>query len=124
MLHEMDRLEEQIVDGDRVVVAPVLSYIPPQSTSHMGFVYVDGSILRPGAYALQAGGNMTVSMLLKAAGGLKHSPVQVQVTRLDKTGNFQIIVDSLINQASDLNQSDVLLRPDDHVILSAAGEPK
>ncbi len=124
MLHEMDRLKEQIVDGDRVVVEPVLSYQPAQSTSHMGFVYVDGSILRPGAYALQAGGNMTVSMLLKAAGGLKQSPVQVQVTRFDETGNRQMIVDSLINQASDLNQSDVLLQPDDHVILSAADETK
>ena len=124
MLHEMDRLKEQIVDGDRVVVAPVLNYQPAQSTSHMGFVYVDGSILRPGAYALQAGGNMTVSMLIKAAGGLKHSPVQVQVTRFDETGNREMIVDSLINQASDLNQGDVLLHPDDHVILSAAGEPK
>ena len=124
MLHEMDRLKEQIVDGDRVVVEPVLSYMPAQSTSHMGFVYIDGSIVRPGAYELQAGGNMTVSMLLKAAGGLKQSPVLVQVTRFDKTGNPQMIVDSLINQASDLNQSDVLLRPDDHVILSAAGEPK
>ena len=124
MLHEMDRLKEQIVDGDRVVVEPVLSYQPAQSTSHMGFVYVDGSILRPGAYALQAGGNMTVSMLLKEAGGLKHSPVQVQVTRFDKRGNRQMIVDSLINDVSDLSQSDVLLRPDDHVILSAAGEPK
>lgn len=124
MLHEMDRLKEQIVDGDRVVVAPVLNYQPAQSTSHMGFVYVDGSILRPGAYALQAGGNMTVSMLIKAAGGLKHSPVQVQVTRFDETGNREMIVDSLINQASDLNQGDVLLHPDDHVIFSAAGEPK
>ena len=120
----MDRLKEQIVDGDRVVVEPVLSYQPAQSTSHMGFVYIDGSILRPGAYALQAGGNMTVSMLLKAAGGLKQSPVQVQVTRLDETGNSQMIVDSLINDVSDLNQGDVLLQPDDHVILSAAGEPK
>ncbi len=118
MLHEMDRLEEPIVDGDRVVVEPVLNYQPPQSTSPMGFVYVDGSTLRPGAYPLQAGGNMTVSMLIKAAGGLKQSPVQVQVTRLDETGNSEMIVDSLINKASDLQQSDVLLRPDDHVIVT------
>ncbi len=79
---------------------------------------------RPGAYALQAGGNMTLSMLIKAAGGLKQSPVQVQVTRFDETGNSQMIVDSLINDVSDLSQSDVLLQPDDHVILSDAGEPK
>lgn len=118
MLHEMDRLKEQIVDGDRVVVKPVLSYQPALSTSHMGFVYVDGPILRPGAYALQAGGNMTLSMLMKAAGGLKQSPVQVQVTRFDETGNPQLIVDSLINNVSDLNQSDVLLQPDDHVIVT------
>ncbi len=67
---------------------------------------------------------MTVSMLIKAADGLNHSPVQVQVTRFDEMGNSQLIVDSLINQVSDLNQSDVLLQPDDHVIFSAAGEPK
>ena len=67
---------------------------------------------------------MTVSMLIKAAGGLTQSPIQVQVTRFDETGNPQMIVDSLINRASDLNQSDVLLQPDDHVILSAAGEAK
>ncbi|MEE9129850.1 MAG: hypothetical protein V3T84_07500 [Phycisphaerales bacterium] len=75
-------------------------------------------------YALQAGGNMTVSVLIKTAGGLKQSPVQVQVTRFDETGNRQMIVDSLINRTSDLNQGDVLLQPDDHVILSAADEPK
>ena len=124
MLHEMDRLKEQIVDGDRVLVEPVLGYMPPPSTSYMGNVYIDGSIQRPGVYALQAGRNMTVSLLIKGAGGLKQSPVQVQVTRFDETGNSQMIVDSLINQASDLNQSDVLLQPDDHVILSPAGEPK
>ena len=61
---------------------------------------------------------MTVSMLIKGAGGLKQSPVHVQVTRLDKAGNFQTIVDSLINDVSDLNQSDVLLQPDDHVIVT------
>ena len=124
MLHEMDRLKERIVDGDRVVVEPVLAYMPQPSTSYMGNVYIEGSILRPGAYALQAGGKMTVSMVVTAAGGLKHSPVQVQVTRFDETGNSQVLIDSLINDVSDLNQGDVLLRPDDHVILSAAGEPK
>ena len=118
MLHEMDRLKERIVDGDRVVVEPVLAYMPPPSTSYMGNVYIEGSIPRPGVYALQAGRNMTVSMLIKAAGGLKQSPVHVQVTRLDKAGNFQTIVDSLINDVSDLKQSDVLLQPDDHVIVT------
>ncbi len=74
----MDRLKEQIVVGDRVVVEPAPSYQPAQSTSYRGNVYIDGSIQRPGVYALQAGGNMTVSVLIKGAGGLKQSPVKVQ----------------------------------------------
>lgn len=124
MLHEMDRLKQQIVDGDRVVVEPVLAYMPPQSTSDMGLVYIDGSISRPGIYSLQAGGNMTLSVLIDGAGGLKQTPVQVRVTRLDETGNSEIIVDSLINEVSDLRRNNVLLHPDDHVILSPEDDPK
>lgn len=122
MLHEMDRLQEQIVDGDRVVVEPVLSYRPARSTSNMGFVYVEGSIPRPGIYSLQAGGNMTLSVLIDGAGGLKQTPVQVQVTRLDETGNLEIIVDSLISEVSDLRRNNVLLHPDDHVIVTTIDE--
>ena len=124
MIHEMDRLKQQIVDGDRVVVEPVLAYMPPQSTSDMGHVYIDGSISRPGIYSLQAGGNMTLSVLIDGAGGLKQTPVQVQVMRLDETGNSEIIVDSLINEVSDLERNNVLLHPDDHVILSPEDDPK
>lgn len=65
---------------------------------------------------------MTLSVLIEAAGGLKQTPVQVQVTRRDETGNGEVIVDSLINEVRDLKQDDVLLQPDDHVILTTTDE--
>ena len=65
---------------------------------------------------------MTVSMVVTAAGGLKHSPVHVQLTRFGETGNSQMIVDSLINDVSDLNQADLVLQPEDRFVLSAASK--
>lgn len=114
---EIGRLTQLLAPNDRIEVKPVLAYLPIDNSRSMGMVYVDGQIRRPGVYGLMPGRNMTVSKMLAAAGGIVDSPVVVKVWRTDEKGK-NIVVSQTINNISEITKKNILLLPDDQVILS------
>lgn len=56
-----------------------------QRAFHSGTVYVEGTVVRPGAYALSEKG-LTLRQLLAAAGGVKGDFSQVQIAREQPNG--------------------------------------
>lgn len=115
---EIGRLTQPLAPNDRIEVKPVLAYTAEVNGISMGKVYIDGPIATAGAYDLKAGGNMTISKLFAAAGGLTELPVVVKVKRLDVNGGHNYVVNQSINSVSDLAKNDILLKPDDMILIS------
>ncbi len=83
-----------------------------------GVVYVDGEILRPGVYNLPFSGRLTLSRLVAAAGGPGplSIPTRVDLTRVvgeNREATIRLNLAAIRNRT----QPDIVLRPDDHIIL-------
>lgn len=94
--------------GDRVYVQEPLE----------GFVYIDGEVVRAGAYSLPTIGQLTLSRLIASAGGLRPLaiPERVDLTRIVGNGVEATI---RVNLAAIRNRTepDFILKPDDHIII-------
>jgi polysaccharide export outer membrane protein len=84
----------------------------------LGVVYIDGEIARPGVYNLPPVGELTLSRLVAAAGGLGQIaiPQRVDLVRkvaADREAVLRVNLAAIRNKA----EPDILMRADDHVII-------
>lgn len=87
---------------------------PPES----GVVYIDGQILRPGVYTLPVNGDLTLSRLVAAAGGLGQLAIPDRVDLVRRVGEYREAVVRLnLGAIRNRVEPDVLLRGDDHIII-------
>jgi polysaccharide export outer membrane protein len=92
---------------DRIYVEP-----PPQ-----GVVYIDGQIVRPGTFNLPPSG-ITLSRLVAAAGGLGQLAIPERVDLVRKIGPArEAAVRVNLGAIRKRTEPDILLKPDDHVII-------
>jgi hypothetical protein len=94
--------------GDQIYVVP-----PPN-----GVVYIDGEIIRPGVYELPQRGDLTLSRLVAAAGGLGQLaiPSRVDLVRKIEPGREAVVrvnLGAIRNRA----EPDIILKADDHIII-------
>jgi polysaccharide export outer membrane protein len=108
-----------LVKGDanlNVVIRPgdQIYVVPPPS----GVVYIDGEIIRPGVYELPQRGDLTLSRLVAAAGGLGQLaiPSRVDLVRKIEPGREAVVrvnLGAIRNRA----EPDIILKADDHIII-------
>lgn len=83
-----------------------------------GVVYIDGEVARPGVYSLPAIGDLTLSRLVSAAGGLGQIAIPQRVDLIrkiapDREAAIRVNLAAIRNRA----EPDIQLRADDHVII-------
>ena len=86
-----------------------------------GFVYIEGEISRPGAYALPRTGRLTLSRLVASAGGPGPLaiPERVDLTRI-VGDNLEATVRLNLGAIRQRTEPDVFLKPDDHIIIGTS----
>jgi polysaccharide export outer membrane protein len=111
LLRGESTLNVVIRPGDRIYVD-----IPDQ-----GVVYIDGEVNRRGVYNLPIGGDLTLSRLISAAGGLNGVAIPERVDLTRRIGNNREATVRL-NLAAIRNRTepDVLLKPDDSIIVGTS----
>jgi hypothetical protein len=99
-----------------VIVRPddFINVVPPPT----GVVYIDGEIARPGPYDLPATGQLTLSRLVAAAGGLGPLaiPERVDLVRRvndDREATIRVNLAAIRERS----EPDIALKSDDHVII-------
>lgn len=87
----------------------------------VGVIYIDGEIARPGVYSLPAVGDITLSRLVAAAGGLGQIAIPQRVDLIRKVAPDREAV-IRVNLAAIRNRAepDIVLRADDHVIIGTS----
>lgn len=95
------------------------SLLDRNANSERGFIYVDGSIGRPGVYSLPEVGKLTLTRFIVATGGVAKDIERCRVTvrGQDRMGNtfVKFTTDDLNSEAS----NGYVMAPEDHVILEA-----
>jgi protein involved in polysaccharide export with SLBB domain len=86
--------------------------------SDIGVVYIDGEVARPGVYNLPPIGELTLSRLVSAAGGLGQIaiPQRVDLVRKiapDREAAIRVNLAAIRNRA----EPDIVMRADDHIII-------
>jgi protein involved in polysaccharide export with SLBB domain len=86
--------------------------------SDLGVVYIDGEVARPGVYNLPPVGELTLSRLVSAAGGLGQIaiPQRVDLVRKiapDREAAIRVNLAAIRNRA----EPDIVMRADDHIII-------
>jgi polysaccharide export outer membrane protein len=86
--------------------------------SDLGVVYIDGEIARPGVYNLPPVGELTLSRLVSAAGGLGQIAIPQRVdlirkTAPDREAAIRVNLAAIRNRA----EPDIVMRADDHIII-------
>jgi polysaccharide export outer membrane protein len=86
--------------------------------SDLGVVYIDGEVSRPGVYNLPPVGELTLSRLVSAAGGLGQIaiPQRVDLVRKiapDREAAIRVNLAAIRNRA----EPDIVMRADDHIII-------
>lgn len=84
----------------------------------LGVVYIDGEISRPGVYNLPPVGELTLSRLVSAAGGLGQIAIPQRVdlirkTAPDREAAIRVNLAAIRNRA----EPDIIMRADDHIII-------
>jgi len=88
----------------------------------IGVVYIEGEIVRPGVFNLPSGGDkITLSRLISAAGGFSPLaiPERVDVTR-EVGENLEATITLDLAAIRSRTQPDVILKPNDHIIVGTA----
>jgi len=108
LVHGDSSLNIVVRPNDRVFVEP-----PRQ-----GVVYVDGEVVRRGVYNLPTTGELTLSRLIAAAGGLNAIAIPERVDLTRRVGNNREATVRL-NLAAIRNRTepDIFIKPDDTVIV-------
>ena len=86
--------------------------------SDIGVVYIDGEIARPGVYNLPPIGELTLSRLVSAAGGLGQIAIPQRVDLIrkiapDREAAIRVNLATIRNKA----EPDIVMRADDHIII-------
>jgi len=112
----------RLIQGDstqNIVIRPFDKiYVEARS---VGVVYIEGEISRPGVYNMPQNGDLTLSRLVAAAGGFGPLaiPERVDVTR--KVGdNLEATITLDMAAIRNRTQPDVMLKPDDHIIIGTS----
>ena len=84
----------------------------------LGVVYIDGEIARPGVYNLPPIGELTLSRLVSAAGGLGQIAIPQRVDLIrkiapDREAAIRVNLAAIRNKA----EPDIVMRADDHIII-------
>lgn len=94
--------------GDQIFADP-----PPE-----GVVYIDGEIIRPGVYELPRVGELTLSRLVAAAGGLGQIAIPSRVDLVRKVGpGREAVVRVNLGAIRNRAEPDIMMKADDHVII-------
>jgi len=86
--------------------------------SDIGVVYIDGEVTRPGVYNLPPIGELTLSRLVTAAGGLGQIAIPQRVDLIrkiapDREAALRVNLAAIRNKA----EPDIVMRADDHIII-------
>jgi protein involved in polysaccharide export with SLBB domain len=84
----------------------------------LGVVYIDGEVARPGVFNLPPTGDLTLSRLVTAAGGLGQIAIPQRVDLIrkvapDREAAIRVNLAAIRNRA----EPDIVMRADDHVII-------
>jgi len=111
LIHGNSSLNVVVRPEDRIYVQP-----PPQ-----GVVYVDGEVVRRGVYQLPVNGDLTLSRLIAAAGGLNAIAIPERVDLTRRVGNNREATVRL-NLAAIRNRTepDIFIKPDDTIIVGTS----
>lgn len=83
-----------------------------------GNVYVDGEVIRPGVYNIPATGQLTLSRLFAATGGLSPIAIPSRVDLIRRVGpNTEAVVRVDLAAIRQRTEPDIVLKPDDHIIV-------
>ena len=108
LLHGKSRYNVVIRPDDRIFVEP------PSD----GVVYINGEVVRPGPYNIPLTGQFTLARAITTAGGLNQLaiPERVDLVRIVGDGREAVVT---VNLAAIMHKTepDILLRPDDHIIV-------
>jgi len=86
-----------------------------------GLVYIDGEINRSGVYQLPQTGTLTLSRLIASAGGLGAIAVAERVDLIRVVGkNREAVVRLDLAAIRQRTEPDVVLKPDDHIIIGTS----
>lgn len=98
-----------------VIVRPddFINVVPPPT----GVVYIDGEIARPGPYDLPATGQLTLSRLVAAAGGLGPLAIPERVDLVRRVGDREATIRVNLAAIRERAEPDIALKSDDHVII-------
>jgi hypothetical protein len=98
-----------------VIVRPddFINVVPPPT----GVVYIDGEISRPGPYDLPASGQLTLSRLVAAAGGLGPLAIPERVDLVRRVGDREATIRVNLAAIRERAEPDIALKSDDHVII-------
>ncbi len=98
-----------------VIVRPddFINVVPPPT----GVVYIDGEISRPGPYDLPATGQLTLSRLVAAAGGLGPLAIPERVDLVRRVGDREATIRVNLAAIRERSEPDIALKSDDHVII-------
>jgi len=98
-----------------VIVRPddFINVVPPPT----GVVYIDGEIARPGPYDLPATGQLTLSRLVAAAGGLGALAIPERVDLVRRIGDREATIRVNLAAIRERSEPDIVLKSDDHVII-------
>jgi hypothetical protein len=90
-----------------------INVVPPPT----GVVYIDGEISRPGPYDLSATGQLTLSRLVAAAGGLGPLAIPERVDLVRRVGDREATIRVNLGAIRERSEPDIVLKSDDHVII-------
>jgi hypothetical protein len=90
-----------------------INVVPPPT----GVVYIDGEISRPGPYDLPATGQLTLSRLVAAAGGLGPLAIPERVDLVRRVGDREATIRVNLAAIRERSEPDIVLKSDDHVII-------
>jgi hypothetical protein len=90
-----------------------INVVPPPT----GVVYIDGEISRPGPYDLPATGQLTLSRLVAAAGGLGPLAIPERVDLVRRVGDREATIRVNLGAIRERSEPDIVLKSDDHVII-------
>ena len=98
-----------------VIVRPddFINVVPPPT----GVVYIDGEVSRPGPYDLPATGQLTLSRLVAAAGGLGPLAIPERVDLVRRVGDREATIRVNLAAIRERSEPDIVLKSDDHVII-------
>lgn len=84
----------------------------------VGYIYLDGEVVRPGAFTLPNSGVLTLSRAITSAGGLGPIAVPERIDLTRRVGpNREATIRLNLAAIRQRTEPDIVLRPDDHIIV-------